>query len=452
MRGPSGEYDPVFANRHGQQLFFVLKVPRNFVDPRPATTSAASAVAELASTAALHYRQLTLFDSRRDLAALGRSGLHERGRSERADTLEALTRQVSSRLGWSRRKTADTCIGLRIVLGIQDDPDALIKASDVELLRDIGLGVGSVLAVLAEAGALNDDRTPALDRWALPQIESLPEPMRSELNLWFDVMKNGSAVAPRRRPRNEITVRLHLRWALPVLQAWAAEGHSSLREITKTMVLDALPASGNPRSTTGQGLKSVFRLLKARNVIFTNPTTRVKTGGHANRQPVPLDVAAIHDALVCDDPARAVVVALIAFHGLRVGHLQRLALSDLSDGTLRVDGRSITLADPVRERLRTYIDSRVRRWPNTANEHLFIHHRTAMRSEPVGRRWMWLTVGPGLSPSAIREDRILNEAHATGGDMRRLTDLFGLSVNAATRYTNTVDHPDLIAKAGVPRA
>jgi hypothetical protein len=65
---------------------------------------------------------------------------------------------------------------------------------------------------------------------------------------------------------------------------------------------------------------------------------------------------------------------------------------------------------------------------------------------------MWLTVGPGLSPSAIREDRILNEAHATGGDMRRLTDLFGLSVNAATRYTNTVDHPDLIAKAGVPRA
>jgi len=169
------------------------------------------------------------------------------------------------------------------VLGIQDDPNAPVSASDVELLRDIGLTVRPVLTVLADAGALNDDRTPALDKWAVGQIQRLPEPMRSELGCWFDVMKNGNTVSPRRRPRNESTIRLHLRWALPTLEAWAANGHGSLREITKAMVLDALPASGNPRSTTGQGLKSVFRLLKARNVIFTNPTARVKTGGHANR-------------------------------------------------------------------------------------------------------------------------------------------------------------------------
>ena len=68
----------------------------------------------------------------------------------------------------------------------------------------------------------------------------------------------------------------------------------------------------------------------------------------------------------------------------------------------------------------------------------------------MGKRWIWLTVGPGLSVAAIREDRILNEAHASGGDMRRLTDLFGLSVNAATRYTKTVDHPDLVEKTGSP--
>jgi len=170
----------------------------------------------------------------------------------------------------------------------------------------------------------------------------------------------------------------------------------------------------------------------------------VKTGGHANRQPVPLDVAAIHEALVSDDPARAALVALIAFHGLRVAHLQRLKMSDLSNGMLRVDGRSIPLAAPVRERLRTYLDLRARRWPNTANQHVFIHYRSAGRSESVGKRWIWLTVGSGLSVTAIREDRILNEAHATGGDMRRLTDLFGLSISAATRYTATVDHPDLI--------
>lgn len=46
----------------------------------------------------------------------------------------------------------------------------------------------------------------------------------------------------------------------------------------------------------------------------------------------------------------------------------------------------------------------------------------------------------------IREDRILDEAHATEGDVRRLADLFGLSIQAGTRYTTTVDHPDLVEK------
>jgi hypothetical protein len=45
---------------------------------------------------------------------------------------------------------------------------------------------------------------------------------------------------------------------------------------------------------------------------------------------------------------------------------------------------------------------------------------------------------------AIREDRILDEVLATGGDLRRLCDLFGLSVKAAHRYTALLDHPDLV--------
>ncbi|MER7007827.1 hypothetical protein ABT297_32950 [Dactylosporangium sp. NPDC000555] len=50
-------------------------------------------------------------------------------------------------------------------------------------------------------------------------------------------------------------------------------------------------------------------------------------------------------------------------------------------------------------------------------------------------------VGPDLSVAAIREDRILDGAHATGCDVRRLADLFGLSIRAGTRYTDTVDMP-----------
>jgi hypothetical protein len=48
---------------------------------------------------------------------------------------------------------------------------------------------------------------------------------------------------------------------------------------------------------------------------------------------------------------------------------------------------------------------------------------------------------------AIREDRILHEAHASGGDIRRICDLFGLSVSAAERHAATLEHPDLITSA-----
>ena len=48
-----------------------------------------------------------------------------------------------------------------------------------------------------------------------------------------------------------------------------------------------------------------------------------------------------------------------------------------------------------------------------------------------------------IRPRALREDRILHEIHATGGDVRRIYDLFGLSVEGATRYLKTIEHPDL---------
>jgi hypothetical protein len=53
----------------------------------------------------------------------------------------------------------------------------------------------------------------------------------------------------------------------------------------------------------------------------------------------------------------------------------------------------------------------------------------------------WITQRLGIAARAVREDRILHEAQATGGDVRRLIDLFGLSVEGAQRYTATVDHP-----------
>ena len=68
---------------------------------------------------------------------------------------------------------------------------------------------------------------------------------------------------------------------------------------------------------------------------------------------------------------------------------------------------------PVRERLAAWLDERARRWPVTVNPHLFINWYTAVRESPVSSPWITHTLG--MSPQAVREDRIPHEALATRG-------------------------------------
>jgi len=453
LRTINGRFDLAGANRHGHQLFFAGMFHENGARTRAKDTAAAQPRRDVpakpptktvkATATDVFGEQLRLFTIRHDLAAAGRPGLRLRADPAQAAALESLARDLAAAASWRQKQLQDNIIGIRIVLGLQPGGRPPVRASEVDCLKDIDLPVRTVLEVLDAASVLIEDRTPAIDAWFNRQISGLPGPMVAELTTWFEVMKHGSPTAPRRRPRSERTITLHLGWAAPTLRAWAATGHSTLREITKEHVLDALPAAGNPRSTTGQGLKSIFRLLKARKVLFTDPTTRVKTGQHESRQPLPLDVAIVRAALRSRNPAQAVLVALIAFHGLRTGHLERLRLTDVRDGHLHVDGRVVPLADPVRERLRAYLTHRNTTWPRTTNGHLFINRHTSRRDSPASRRWLGLTLGPDLTVTALREDRILNETNANGGDVRALADLFGLSINASTRYAATISHPDL---------
>jgi hypothetical protein len=80
-------------------------------------------------------------------------------------------------------------------------------------------------------------------------------------------------------------------------------------------------------------------------------------------------------------------------------------------------------------------------WPTTAKPHLFIHLRTALGTGQVGVRWLSLKLGTAARD--IRTDRILDEVRATGGDIRRICDLFGLTVADASRYVATLEHADL---------
>jgi hypothetical protein len=91
------------------------------------------------------------------------------------------------------------------------------------------------------------------------------------------------------------------------------------------------------------------------------------------------------------------------------------------------------LAKPVRDRIAAWLDYRNRRWPGTANPHLFISYKSATRTGPVATGWISNQLG--IAPQTIRQDRILDEAFATRGDMRQVIDLFGLSAAGAQRYT-----------------
>jgi hypothetical protein len=451
--------DPVWANRHGQQLFLAHLLATDGQRHRPTSRSqqtpqpgpgrrqrprhrrVAASPSALSQVYPVAHRQLLLFELPPDLGRVGRRGFPDPPDPQLAAWLQQLTWDHATRHGWSitRRKTVQQAI--RILLALQATPGAPILASDVARMTTIGLPVGPVLAILAQAGMLDDDRTPAIQRWFDRQVVGLPAAMASELHAWFQVLLRGSHTPPRSRPRAEVTIRTQLLWALPTLRAWAQAGHLSLREISREDVLAALPPSGNPRATLGRALRSIFKVLKARKLTFTNPTARITTGEPAARQPLPADLTVLREGLESQDPARAALTALLAFHGLRARQLCGLRLGDLRDGRLHLDGRTILLAIPVRQRLAAWLDHRNTRWPNTANPHLFVHYRTATQTRPVGLHWLYLKLGSSVR--AIREDRILDEAHASAGDLRRLCDLFGLSVKAAERYTASLDHPAL---------
>lgn len=108
---------------------------------------------------------------------------------------------------------------------------------------------------------------------------------------------------------------------------------------------------------------------------------------------------------------------------------------------MHLAGRTILLAEPVHVRFAAHLNYRTQHWPHTANPHVFIHHRTALGTKPVGTHWPGLVLG--IAARDIRTDRILDEVRANGGDLRRICALFGMSVKGAARYTAILDHPGL---------
>lgn len=387
------------------------------------------------------HRQLVLFDMPRMLSAASWQNLREPPIRELREGLDAIAVEHGEAHGWSTNRIADTRRALLVLLCTQDTPGAPINASHVTALRDLGLPIGPTIEVLTAASMLHDDRTPAIITWFETRIADLPAAMADELRVWFDIQRHGSSSPPRLRPRADRTTRNNFTAALPAIRTWAAS-HSSLREISRDDVLAVLPTSRTPRIDALQGIRAIFRVLKARKLVFTNPTARIFSGMPGARTPLPLDVDDLRQALNASDPTRTALAALAIFHGLRPHQLRSLQLTDVRDGRMHIGDRVVLLAPEARTRLANYLQYRNERWPNTVNPHVFINVGTAPRTTQTTYRWVNTVLG--LNAQTVREDRILDEVHATGGDVRRICDLFGITVGAALRYTATVDLPSLV--------
>lgn len=62
-------------------------------------------------------------------------------------------------------------------------------------------------------------------------------------------------------------------------------------------------------------------------------------------------------------------------------------------------------------------------------------------SAPVCYRSQVPWTKAGLNPQSLCSDRILQGIYATGGDVRRICDSFGLSIAGASRYAATLGQP-----------
>lgn len=256
--------DDLVANQHGQQLF-IADMFRQPGGRRPRTRTMPPDPPPRDRT--IRYRQLVLVDLPRGLD--DDDGWAAPAAGPRS-MLEQLVWDHAARYGWNTEQIKEVYRSVRTILGLRQTrgrPAEPVKASDVVALGRTHPSVRTVtpvLDLLAGHELLDDDRVPVLDAWFVKKIKGLPDAMTRELTIWFQDMRDGSTTTPRMKPRSRRTIQIQLRTALPAIRTWAADGHTSLREISREDVVRALPSSGSPRALLGTSLRSIFRVLKAR--------------------------------------------------------------------------------------------------------------------------------------------------------------------------------------------
>jgi hypothetical protein len=286
---------------------------------------------------------------------------------------------------------------------------------------------------------LDDDRRPAFDAWLDRKLDGVTAGIRRDAERWLRTLKDGG---PRSRPRSTATVHSHLGKVLPALQDWSAR-YRHLREVTRDDIEDHVRGlHGSRRHNTLVALRSLFGFCLSAGVVFRDPARGIKVGRRPSATVLqPLGQDDIDDAVAAAvTPAARLIVALAGVHAARSSAICALLLADADPGSgrLLLGGRPRPLDDLTARLLRTWLETRRARWPGTANPHLLINAQTALRTGPASRTWVNSALrGHAATIEALRVDRQLEEALATGADPLHLAATFGLDPGTAVRYASS---------------
>jgi integrase len=306
----------------------------------------------------------------------------------------------------------------------------LVALRAVEFLTDQGLARASPQA--------------AFDQWLAARLAVLPAPVAAEVRMWAETLRGRGPRAGHARQAS--TIQGYLRILQTPLASWAAR-YESLRQVTTDdLTAELAPLTGATRLLALSAMRSLFKTLKARRVLFTNPAAPL-TGRRIQPPPVlPLDDTQRSRLLGrLHDPAERLIVLLAGVHALRPSDICALTLDDADPaaGALLVSGRARPLDRLTAGHLRAWLHARHARWPATANPHLLINQSTAGGLEPVHRGYIQASLRrAGITAKDLRADRLHDEAHASGGDPLRLAHLFGISDAAAIRYCTEIGRID----------
>ena len=395
--------------------------------------------------------QLPLFEAHRDWSCLTVGALDQLpSLTPAAEALAAEFQQHARARGWNPSVRNTGAKTLRILLA-WTGADAPVHEADIRALSQRrSTAIRRVLQFLGEQGMVIPDparQGTAVERAVRQRIQTLPDAIASELRRWVQVVRGEGRREHQQLPFT--TIRSYLNCFYPVLLTWAGRV-TTLREITRDDIQAALDERpGVTAHNLLPALRSLFRALRQERIIFRDPSRGISLSA-MRRLPVPIPASQLRGLIDrAEAPMAKLIVALIAIHALGNKETSQLLLADLdlTAGRIivrRATGPHTVYLDELTHRLAiSWLRERHRRWPLTTNPHLLVSQVTAADTAlaPIAHTVMDAIFRRlGLSPSKLRQDRILDEAKQTA-DPVHLMRVFGLTANPAMHYVHAA-HPE----------